>query len=223
MNTLTHTLQQLGYPLCPGKVMVNNPEWVKHSEDWKKTVNSWVSAARPEQVMKLAIVADAHAVAGNRTLLTPIKEFLIDKMANQELILTEFTRPALSFSIPLTLFGNVKSSKEGVDIKAGGIFPIVHGIRALSLEYALDVNNTFDRLTALQGKKVLEKETAENLSEALKLFMKLRLTQQLSQQHSHNKIELKLLERTERDLLRHSLHVVKKFKQWLGYHYQIRE
>jgi CBS domain-containing protein len=203
--------------------MVNNPEWVKHSEDWKKTVNSWVSAARPEQVMKLAIVADAHAVAGNRTLLTPIKEFLIDKMANQELILTEFTRPALSFSIPLTLFGNVKSSKEGVDIKAGGIFPIVHGIRALSLEYALDVNNTFDRLTALQGKKVLEKETAENLSEALKLFMKLRLTQQLSQQHSHNKIELKLLERTERDLLRHSLHVVKKFKQWLGYHYQIRE
>lgn len=223
MDTLTHTLQQLGYPLCPGKVMVNNPEWVKHSTEWKKTLSSWISAARAEQVMKIAIVADAHAVAGNRSLLTPVKNFLIENMANQEVILTEFTRPALSFSLPLTLFGNVKSSKEGVDIKAGGIFPIVHGIRALSLEYAIEETNTFDRLVALQGKKVLEKETAENLSEALKLFLKLRLSQQLSQQHSHNKITLKLLERTERDLLRHSLHVVKKFKQWLGYHYQIRD
>jgi len=223
MNNLTHTLQQLGYPLCPGKVMVNNPDWVKHSADWEKTLSSWISAARPEQVMKLAIVADAHAVAGNKALLTPIKNYLIKRMANQELILAEFTRPALNFSIPLTLFGKVKSSKEGVDIKGGGIFPIVHGVRALSLEHALDVNNTFDRLIALQEKNVLEKETAENLSEALKLFLKLRLTQQLSQQHSHNKIELKLLDRTERDLLRHSLHVVKKFKQWLGYHYQIRD
>lgn len=223
MNHLTHTLQQLGYPLCPGKVMVNNPEWVKHQSEWKQTINQWISAAKPEQVMKLAIVADAQAVAGNRSLLAPIKSHLAQRMANQELILTEFTRPALNFGIPLTLFGNVKASKEGVDLKAGGIFPIVHGVRALSLEYALEVNNTFERINALRDKRVLEKETADNLSEALKLFFKLRLTQQLSQQHSHNKIDLKLLERTERDLLRHSLHVVKKFKQWLGYHYQIRE
>jgi CBS domain-containing protein len=26
MDKLTHTLQQLGYPLCPGNVMFNNPE-----------------------------------------------------------------------------------------------------------------------------------------------------------------------------------------------------
>jgi CBS domain-containing protein len=223
MNMLTHTLQQLGYPLCPGKVMVNNPQWVQSQSEWKQTLSEWVDAARAEQVMKIAIMADAHAVAGNKALLKPVKQHLIDKMADQELILTEFTRPALNFSIPLTLFGNVKVSKEGVDLKQGGIFPIVHGIRALSLENAIEQNNTFERIQALQNKRVLEQETADNLSEALKLFFKLRLAQQLSQQHSHNKIDVKLLERTERDLLRHSLHVVKKFKQWLGYHYQIRE
>ncbi|MDV7105489.1 putative nucleotidyltransferase substrate binding domain-containing protein [Vibrio sp. TH_r3] len=223
MNTLTHTLQQLGYPLCPGNVMVNNPQWVKHEKEWEKTLNLWISSSKPEQVMKLAIMADAHAVAGNTALLAPIKKHLIDKMTAQELILAEFTKPALSFSTPLTLFGNVKSSKQGLDIKSGGLFPIVHGVRALSLEYAIEENNTFDRLLALTNKKVLEKETADNLSEAFKLFVKLRLTQQLSQQHSHNIIDLKLLERTERDLLRHSFHVVKKFKQWLEYHYQIRD
>lgn len=223
MDTLTHTLQQLGYPLCPGKVMVNNPEWVKTQDSWQKTLSGWVKKANAEQVMKLAIVADAHPVAGNKSLLTPVKQHLTNLMADQELILTEFTRPALNFSIPLTLFGNVKSSKSGVDLKQGGIFPIVHGIRALTLENSISENNTFDRIQALQKKKVLEQETADNLSEALKLFFKLRLSQQLSLQHTHNKVDLKLLDRTERDLLRHSLHVVKKFKQWLGYHYQIRE
>ncbi len=223
MNELTHTLLQLGYPLCPGKVMVNNPKWVKSQTQWKQTLTSWVKAAKPEQVMDIAIMADAHAIAGNKTLLAPIKEHLSQLMADQELILTEFTRPALNFSVPLTLFGNVKSSKTGLDIKQGGIFPIVHGIRALSLEHKVEINNTFDRINALVERRVLEKQTGDNLSEALKLFFKLRLAQQLENQRSSNSIDLKQLDRTERDLLRHSLHVVKKFKQWLGYHYQIRD
>lgn len=99
----------------------------------------------------------------------------------------------------------------------------MHGIRTLALEYGVDENNTFERIELLRKKRILEPDTADNLSEALKLFFKLRLAQQLANQHSHNRIDLKLLERTERDLLRHSLHVVKKFKQFLGYHYQIRD
>ena len=223
MESLTHTLLQLGYPLCPGKVMVNNPEWVKSQSAWKQSLTHWAKNAHPEQIMKLAIMADAHAIAGNKQLLLPIKQHLSQLMAHQELILAVFTRPALNFSVPLTLFGHVKSSKSGLDIKQGGIFPLVHGIRALSLEYGITPNNTFQRIEALVKQRVLEKETGDNLSEALKLFFKIRLAQQLNNQHSHSHLDLKQLERAERDLLRHSLHVVKKFKQWLGYHYQIRD
>lgn len=223
MAQLTHTLQQLGYPLCPGKVMVNNPKWVKSQSDWQTTLTRWSKPSSAEQVMDLAIFTDAHAVAGNKTLLTPVRQHLKGLMLNNMLALQDFTRPALQFSLPLTLFGNVKSDKQGVDLKSGGIFPIVHGIRTLALEYGLEENNTFDRIEALRTKRILEPDTADNLNEALKLFFKLRLSQQVANQHSHNRINLKLLERTERDLLRHSLHVVKKFKQFLGYHYQIRD
>lgn len=223
MNKLTHTLQQLGYPLCPGNVMVNNPAWVKSQAEWQETISCWSKASSPEQVMKLAIMADAHAVAGNRELLVPISEHLHQIMFNNMLTLQEFTRPALQFSLPLTLFGNVKSDKQGLDVKSGGIFPIVHGIRTLALEYHITASNTFARIDALAQKNILEPDTADNLTEALRLFFKLRLNQQLDNQHSHNRIDLKQLERSERDLLRHSFHVVKKFKQFLGYHYQIRD
>ncbi|NMS64461.1 putative nucleotidyltransferase substrate binding domain-containing protein, partial [Vibrio parahaemolyticus] len=74
-----------------------------------------------------------------------------------------------------------------------------------------------------RNKRILESETADNLNEALKLFFKLRLNQQLKKQEALNNIDIKQLDRTERDLLRHSLHVGKKFKQFLGFHYQIRD
>lgn len=176
-------------------------------------------------MMDLAILADSHAVAGNPELLRPIKQQLHQQMAEQELLLTTFTRPALRFSVPLSLFGKLKSGKDGLDIKRGGIFPIVHGVRALALEHGIEDNNTFTRLEQLAQRKVLESDTASNLSEALKLFIKLRLRQQLDipagglQQH----LNVERLNRADRDLLRHSLHVVKKFKEWLGYHYQIRD
>lgn len=223
MAKFTHTLQQLGYPLCPGNVMVNNPKWVKTQSDWKRTISQWSKPNSAEQVMELAIFTDAHAIAGNKSLLEPVSEHLKQLMLNNMLALQDFSRPALQFSLPLTLFGNVKKEKQGVDVKSGGIFPIVHGIRTLSLEYGIEEKNTFERIEALRKKRILEPETADNLSEALKLLFKLRLNQQLSNQHSHNRIDLKQIDRTERDLLRHSLHVVKKFKQFLGYHYQIRD
>ncbi|EKO3780442.1 cyclic nucleotide-binding/CBS domain-containing protein [Vibrio metschnikovii] len=223
LETLTHTLVQLGYPLCPGKVMVNNPHWVQSQTDWQTTISHWIQTRRPEHMLNLAIFADAYPVAGNKALLAPVKHHLQTRIYGQYAVLAEFTRPALNFSLPLTLFGHLKSSKSGLDIKKGGIFPIIHGVRALSLEYQISSTNTFQRIEALQAQQALEKQTADNLREALKLFLKLRLAQQITNQHHANHIQLGQLDRTERDLLRHSLHVVKKFKQWLSYHYQIRE
>lgn len=225
MAQLTHTLQQLGYPLCPGNVMVSNPHWVKPLRGWLQHITQLCRHGDPDSMMGLAILADSHAVAGNQALLTPLQACLHQHLADQERLLSTFTRPALQFSIPLTLFGNLKAGKHGLNIKQGGIFPIVHGIRALALEHNISPNNTFDRIAALTAQRVLEQRTADNLSEALKLFIKLRLHQQLSQQKDgqQHHIDISTLSRAERDVLRHSLHVVKKFKEWLGYHYQIRD
>ncbi|MGR5153656.1 DUF294 nucleotidyltransferase-like domain-containing protein [Photobacterium swingsii] len=225
MAQLTHTLQQLGYPLCPGNVMVSNPHWVNSQRSWLQRITQLCRQGDPDSMMELAILADSHAVAGNQALQTPLQLCLHQQLADQERLLSIFTRPALQFSIPLTIFGNLKAGKHGLNIKQGGIFPIVHGIRALALEHNISPNNTFARIAALTTQRVLEQRTADNLSEALKLFIKLRLHQQLSQQEDgqQHHIDISTLSRAERDVLRHSLHVVKKFKEWLGYHYQIRD
>ena len=224
MKTLSATLSELGYPLCPGNIMVSNPEWVKTQAEWKDTIQHWVTSSQGKDVMNLAILSDARATAGNHMLLTPIKQVISEKMQGKSLLISEFAKPALGFATPLTVFGNLKQQKSGLDIKQGGIFPLVHGIRSLSLEHDILATSTFERIDALSDHNILDRETGDNLAEALKLFIKLRLSQQLTScKGTSNTIDVEKLDRAERDILRHSLKVVKKFKQWLEYHYQIRD
>ncbi len=223
MEKLTQTLIQLGYPPCPGHVMVNNPQWVKSQHAWIAAIRHSKHKGTDESLMSLAMLSDAHPVAGNHTLFSPIKQTLHREMKTQQLLLATFVRPALQFSVPLTLFGKIRKSKQGLDIKKGGVFPIIHGVRTIALEYGITENNTFKRLEQLEHKRILEPDTVSNLSEALKMFIKLRLRHQLNNPDEGSTIHTGNLNRTERDLLRHSLHVVKKFQQWLGFHYQLRD
>lgn len=224
MDKFSEVLSRLGYPPCPGNVMVNNPRWVKTQSEWLKEMRTLSNISDERTLMDLAIFADSHAVAGNKALLAPIMEKLRNTMKGNMLALNTFVRPCLAFRVPLTLFGSLKTDKEGLDVKKGGIFPLVHGVRTLALENGIVPSNTFERLDALAKCNALDAETASNLAEALKLFVKIRLRQQLdTDTSSGNQLDVSRLPRTERDLLRDCLSVVKKFKERLAAHYQVRD
>ncbi|KXF80401.1 DUF294 nucleotidyltransferase-like domain-containing protein [Enterovibrio coralii] len=224
MDRFSEVLNRLGYPPCKGGVMVNNPRWVKSQSEWKSTISALCKISDERSLMDLAIIADSKAVAGNKALLDPVMQRLRETLSGNMLALNTFVRPCLAFRVPLTLFGSLKTEKEGLDIKKGGIFPLVHGIRTLALEKGLTETNTFERLTALTACNALDEETASNLAEALKLFVKTRLQQQLdSESHGSNQLDVSRLSRSERDLLRDCLSVVKRFKERLASHYQVRD
>jgi CBS domain-containing protein len=205
--------------------MVNNPQWVQQQSQWSKTIANWIETGHGDAMMNLAIVLDAHAIAGNKSLLRRLRKDLMAQMANRSVTLAFFAQPALKFHTPLTLFGNIKSKQAGLDIKKGGIFPIVHGIRALALEQGISPTNTLERIEQLAKLKVLDEDTSANLTEALLLFFKLRIQQLFpaQQQQDYHVLKVDQLNHSQRDLLRHGLHVVKKFKQLLALHFNIRD
>ncbi|CAN0586288.1 unnamed protein product [Ectocarpus sp. 12 AP-2014] len=235
MQTLTDTLIQLGYPPCPGNIMVSNPEWVATVSQWKANIAKWVNERDGDSLMKLAIMLDAHAVAGNPSLLESVRDELFERCSGDELLLSYFARTALRFSTPLTLFGSLKKPQHGIDIKKGGIFPIIHGVRTMALERRIKATSTFDRLDALAADGRLDRRFADDLGEALALFSELRLKQQLGaleipvgaqeanfQNSSRaNRVVVQTLSSLERDLLREALHIVKDFKQRLSHRYHL--
>ncbi|TDX28116.1 CBS domain-containing protein [Modicisalibacter xianhensis] len=228
MQRLTETLFMLGYPPCPGNIMVSNPEWVNSESGWRRTISRWASRRDGDSLMNLAIMLDAHAVAGNGQLLDGIRQHLFDSCSHDEIFLSYFAKIALRFATPLTLFGTLKRPAHGIDIKKGGIFPIVHGVRTLALECRTAPTSTLARLDALAAQGRLEKEFAADLGEALSLFAELRLKQQLARldgtgkaDSDPNLVVVQSLSSLERDLLREALHIVKDFQQRLSHRFHL--
>ncbi|MFQ2265326.1 putative nucleotidyltransferase substrate binding domain-containing protein [Aeromonas hydrophila] len=221
LAAFSELLARLGYPPCPGRVMVNNPAWVKPLAHWQQEIERACVEASEADLLWLATLADAHPIAGDRALLPPLARKLREQLAERGDLLAEMVRPAVAFHAPLTLFGRLERAPEGLDLKRGGLFPLVHGIRMLALEAAILETSTLARIEALVTAGRLSAGFGDNLAEAFRLFIRLRLRSQLKEGES--RVQVNDLSHGERDLLRQALHQVKKFQQWLTLHFRLRQ
>lgn len=232
LDQFTEDLIAIGFPRCPGNIMVSNPEWSLTVSGWKRTMKTWTIDMSEETQMKMAISLDGHFVAGNKKLFEEMSLWAHENLRGNDIFLAHFGQSVMNFGVPLTLFGNVKKDSEGLDIKKGGIFPLVHGVRALALKYRCRQTNTYRRIEELIEKGAIHERLGRNLESALSLFMQLRLETQLEQLEqagtddgskvTHNRIQVRNLNRLDRDLLREALHVIKEFKEWLALELHIR-
>lgn len=227
MREYARVLQEIGFPPCPGEVMVSNPFWVQPISEWTKRMQDWVNLGDEESILKLSIAVDAAPVAGNAALYKTSRNWFFKEIQQHQRFLTAFAKMATVFDTPLTLLGSIRNRSSGIDLKRGGIFPIVHGIRTMALQYQIPENNTFSRITALVEMGVLPRRMGNELQEAFGVFHLLRVKAELgrigtdsSQDGSQNMIDLDDLDRLEKDTLRQAFHVVKEFKQHLGLRYQ---
>ncbi|MGH1462133.1 MAG: putative nucleotidyltransferase substrate binding domain-containing protein, partial [Neptuniibacter sp.] len=228
LNKFSQTLIEFGFPPCPGNIMVSNPNWVKSLGEWTKMLSDWAASCEGDAQMNLAIAVDAKPVAGNPAIFKAARNWFNRHLKNNDVFFSHFAKASLEFDTPLTFFGNLKDKGE-LDIKKGGIFPIVHGVRTIALEKRIKVTNTFERIEVLVADGELKERHGKEMTEALSLFISLRLRQQVKRiecsedglDSTPNLIELSSLDKLERDLLRDALHIVKGFKKHLELRYHL--
>jgi CBS domain-containing protein len=177
-QTFTEHLVAFGYPLCDGNIMVSNPFWVQNITKFKETIFNWIHKPSEENYMNLAIFYDAVAITGDKNLLVKLKEYLFVICDNAPSFYPFFAKPIISFETPLGLFSDFVVDKtlhkDELDIKKGGIFPIVHGVRTLSIEKKLEETNTVDRLKYLRELGVLDEEFTNEIIESFNFLLTLR-------------------------------------------------
>jgi CBS domain-containing protein len=217
---------ELGWPPCPGGIMVDRPAWCRTMSAWRGALREWIYGADPEGPMHLAIFSDAAAVAGDATLLTEAREHLDRVMSGADTFLARFAAAADQFHEPRGWFHWLpgKRDEQPLDLKKLGTFPIVHGVRALALEHRRREVGTAERLRALVAAGRFDAVKARDLVDALHLLMGLRLTHQLRQRESglaaSNEVRPSELSTLEREPLRDALAIVKDFRLWLRQHYR---
>jgi CBS domain-containing protein len=228
MMQLNEHLLQLGFPKCTGNVMVSNPYWRNTVLGYQKKIQGWSDSLSEEGLMGLSIFLDAQCVAGDETLLEECKTFLFDHFEGRSDILAHLAKAALAFETPLSLFsgfvlGKAEHESE-FDIKKGGIFAMVHGIRILSLEHKITTTNTTERIKELNNLGLFDKRFASELIEAYDTLLSIRLRFILGQKQGsseQNYVNPKLLSKAQRDLLKDAFKIVNTFKKFLTYHFHL--
>ncbi|WP_454648318.1 putative nucleotidyltransferase substrate binding domain-containing protein [Bradyrhizobium liaoningense] len=219
-------LESFGFPPCPGDIMVRNPAWSRPLSDYLADLRRWIVLPDQAGHMNVAIIYDAQAIAGDEQLLDDAKTALIDMTRGEQAFMAHFARAVDAFETPIGLFNNLITSEgtgDALDLKKGGIFPIVHGVRSLALEQGLRETSTDKRISRLCELGVLQADFGRDLKQAFRFLLMLRLDGQLaaSAGASGTLVRPAHLSSMERHLLRDTLQVVKKFREIVGHHFKL--
>jgi len=218
-------LADFGYPECPGHIMVNNPAWRLPCAEFGQTVRRWLLIPSPDSLMDLAIFIDAHAVCGDATLLEAVRSEVFKLTLDNDVLLARFAAAINAFDEGqgwwnrlLNLGSPLGESQQRLNLKKAGTFPLVHGVRALALAHRIAATSTVARIEALAADQRLPADLATDLIDSLHFFMGLKLKTGLADQAtgaSSEGIAVDKLSPLDRDLLKDTLGVVKRFRNLL--------
>ncbi|MGQ3676194.1 DUF294 nucleotidyltransferase-like domain-containing protein [Xanthobacter sp. TB0139] len=224
----TAALIDFGYPPCPGGIMLSRPLWCQSVASFRKTLAAWLFDATAEGPMNLAIFLDADVVAGDEALLDEARAHLTRLLQDDAAYYARFAMAVEQFTAPGSWWSRLPGLRgrdaAEIDIKKLGLFPVVHGVRALALEFRVKACSTTGRLDELVKEKRLEAPLARDIADALHCLMGLKLGNNLRQmargEKPGNSIRLSDLGTLDKQALKDSLAIVRQFREWLGRHYR---
>ncbi len=226
-ESFTTALLDFGYPMCPGDIMVRNPQWRQHQSEFKQTVRRWCYDSDPSGVMQLAILLDARVIAGDAKLLDDAKAYLWSIVPDSDAFLARFASPVGQFdqsgdSWWHWLTPHRDGHEQFVDLKKSGSFQIVHGVRALSLKHHVTAVSTRERLGGLVEHHGLPPALARDLLDALELLIGLKLGHHLRLRQqgraADNLVSFRDLGTIEHAQLDSAMAIVKTFRKYLQLH-----
>jgi CBS domain-containing protein len=212
-------LIQAGFPPCPGGYMATH--WRKPLSEWEQLFRRWLETPKPQELLEAQIFFDFRPVYGELSL-EPL-ERIVAQGADQGIFLAQLAKASLQFRPPIGFFRQIKEEDGGVDIKKGGIAPIVSLARVYALEARSQAKGTVERLQAAARENKLSQEGAETLIEAFGFLMRLRLREQLSAlrrgEPPSNKVPLESLSPLERRHLKEAFLQVREMQEAMSQHF----
>jgi CBS domain-containing protein len=174
MARVTVGLQSAGFPEYQGRAITET----RHVslDELRKTIRSWVHVPDPEAILSASMFLDHRKVFGGLDL-DPV-ESVMRAAADEGLFMRNLAQDALRFTPPISLWRTIRN-QEAVDLKRGGIAPIVHLARLYALRARRWELPTVDRLAVAAEEGTLSAEASGELTESFRFLLGLRLDHQL--------------------------------------------
>jgi signal-transduction protein with cAMP-binding, CBS, and nucleotidyltransferase domain/DNA polymerase III epsilon subunit-like protein len=139
-------LDEAGLARCKGGVMAANREWRGTVEDWGAKVDAWLRHARHEDLLHVDIFFDLVAVAGEASLSRALYADAVTAASHTPPFTNLLADWVSSLRPPLGMFGMLRTVEGRIDLKRGGLLPLVGIARTLALRAGSSARSTPDRL-----------------------------------------------------------------------------
>lgn len=172
-------LHEAGVPYCRGGVMARNAEWRHSVTGWQQVIDSWIRRGEAMDVCYVDIFYDFRAVLGDNVLAAEVWDHAYDRAHRSPGFLKMLAAIATDFRAPVSIFGGIKTESGRVDIKKGGLLPIVSGARVLALRHNIHERSTTERLVAVRDLGIGAASDFDQVMEAHRVLLAAVLDQQL--------------------------------------------
>jgi CBS domain-containing protein len=220
-----------GFARCPGQVMADNPSWRQPLGGWERHFDGWIERPESKALMHASIFFDMRVVSGDEAALRQLQASVHGALRGNQIFLARLAINALRNRPPIGFFRSfvlIHGGEHGstLDLKRGGIMPVVDLARVRALEAGSTALGTVERLRAAADTEALSRAGAEDLEDALDFVSALRarhqaelIKQGLAPDNYVAPEQLSLLERSQ---LREVFAVIRRQQQALAERYQVR-
>jgi signal-transduction protein with cAMP-binding, CBS, and nucleotidyltransferase domain len=204
-------LSRAGIPYCRGKVMAMNRNLRHNARGWREEVEFWVEALAPEALLNADIFYDFQPVAGDFALGARLRDAAIGPGKNPAFIRALSGTSARQGSA-LNMFGRFREQDGRVDLKRGGLLPIVSGGRVLALQLGSPATATPERWRGAVEAGLVRREDFARIDDAHEMILELILSQQIADlaagREPGGTVEVRRLLGLSRERLKEALRIV---------------
>ncbi|MCE9686914.1 DUF294 nucleotidyltransferase-like domain-containing protein [Shewanella sp. AS16] len=179
-------LSLCGFPLCPGNIMAQNPDWCLSLTRWQQQFVQWVATPDPGALLHASIFFDMRPVFGPASLFAALQDKVLADTRKNALFLAALAGNALQTSAPLGFFRTWVLERDGreikgIDLKHRGNALINDIARVYALAAGIKEVNTAQRIRAVMALGELNRQDALNLADAQEFIAHRRLANQGAQ------------------------------------------
>ncbi len=183
---VTNGLARCGFVADTNGVLASTKLWRMSLSAWETTITSCFISPDRSHLIRATVALDFRQVAGGLEVAEPLTAILREGHSYPDFI-RRLARTATDFKPPLGFRGafatdRSKGSRPGtIDIKRGGMLPIVNLARFHALANEVTISATLDRLIAVEELGKLPGEEAIALREAFACVWRVRLEHHAAQ------------------------------------------
>ncbi len=228
---LNEMLDRVGFPLCKGYVMAQNPLWRKTESQWRAQIAGW-QKKRDTTALRLAdIFFDFRGVHGDAAMPGRLRRHVTKLTKGNLSFLREMYRDDAEHGIALGWFGRFITVRDEpqhrgkighrgkINLKHTGTLPLVEGVRLLALREGIEAGPTRKRIELLASAGVFDADEQDYLSGAFTHMSRLMLRQQLRDHAAGEEasayVSPKAMSAREKDYLRDCFRAIRAFRSRL--------